>query len=241
MHHFYEPDIIHGTNFLNEEESKHALKVMRLREGDLIDVMDGKGSIYHCRITNPGKNCEFKVLDQKVGSRRPFLIHIAIAPAKNPERMEWFIEKATEIGIDKVSVIITRNTERNKMRKERMLKKAVSAMKQSMNLWLPEINEEIDFLEFIKNHSGEYHKFIAYVDENHQSHLKDAAPRGQSTLILIGPEGDFTKEEIKIALEHDFSPVSLGQSRLRTETAGIVACHTLNMINWGVKELRSLQ
>jgi 16S rRNA (uracil1498-N3)-methyltransferase len=235
MHHFYEPDIHRGSNFLNDEESKHALKVLRLREGDLIKVMDGKGSIYQCRITKLGKNCEYIILDQKVAKLNPILIHIAIAPTKNPERMEWFIEKATEIGIDKISFIITKNTERNRIKRERMLKKAVGAMKQSMNLWLPEINEETAFFEFIGRHSDENDKFIAYIDENHRSHLKDSAPKGHPSLVLIGPEGDFTKEEIKFALDNGFTPVSLGSSRLRTETAGIVACHTLNMINWELR------
>jgi 16S rRNA (uracil1498-N3)-methyltransferase len=233
MHHFYEPEIANGRLFLNDEESRHALKVMRLMEGDIIEVLDGKGVIYRCRITNARKNCEFLILDQKSVEKSPFSIHIAIAPTKNQDRMEWFAEKATEIGVDKISFIISQNTERNKLRMDRVIKKAVGGMKQSLNLWLPEINEGTGFSDFVRMNASIQNKFIAYVDENHSVHLKDAAPKGENVLILIGPEGDFTKDEIRVAKDLGHVPVSLGANRLRTETAGIVACHTINLINWG--------
>lgn len=231
MHRFYEPDIMNGAAFLNEEESHHAIKALRLREGDLINVLDGKGTICRCRIIKTTKRCEFEILSHETVSKRPFSVHIAIAPTKNQDRIEWFIEKATEIGIEQVSFVITKNTEKIRLRKERLIKKAVSAMKQSLNLWLPEINDELRFADFIRKYGEDENKFMAWLDENQQLHLIDAVPAGQSALALIGPEGDFAHEEVSMAVESGYKIVSLGPNRLRTETAGIVACHILNLKN----------
>lgn len=236
MNLFYEPDIRNGRRYLNDEESKHALKVLRLKPGDIIHVIDGLGGLYSCRIIADRRNCEFQVLEHKQRPSRPFSIHIAIAPTKNQERMEWFVEKCVELGIEKINFLFTKNSERPRLRMDRIWKKAIGALKQSQNLWLPQIGEEQDFSRFVTGKDFEKQKFIAYVDEQHNHHLKDAAFRENSYLILIGPEGDFTKEEIQMCLQHQFIPVSLGPNRLRTETAGLAACMILNLANQGKEQ-----
>jgi len=230
MNLFYEPEIRNGRKYLNDEESRHALKALRLKTGDALHVIDGMGGLYACRIVNDKKNCEFEILEQSHQKPRPFSVHIAIAPTKNQDRMEWFVEKAVETGIEKITFILTKNSERTRLRMERIRKKAIEAMKQSQNLWLPELKEENRFGNFLME-ARESQRFIAYVDETHRHSLKDLARTGGDYLALIGPEGDFTAEEIKAALENHFIPVSLGPSRLRTETAGLAACFTLNLIN----------
>lgn len=230
MNLFYEPEIRNGRHFLNEEESRHALKALRLKTGDMLHVIDGKGGRYFCKIVNDKKNCEYEVLEQSHKDSRPFSVHIAIAPTKNQDRMEWFVEKAVETGVEKITFLFTKNSERTRLRMERIRKKAVEAMKQSQNLWLPDIVEEGDFESFLEK-KGERQRFIAYVDETHTNTLKDAARMGGDYLALIGPEGDFTREEIELAIKNHFIPVSLGPSRLRTETAGLAVCFTLNLIN----------
>ena len=227
MHLFYHPDIVNQHQSLSEEESKHGLKVLRLKPGDFIHVIDGIGGIYKCRITSTTKRCEYQIIEKSFQAEKPYALHIAISPTKNQDRIEWFVEKAIEIGVDKISFMITENSEKSKLRMERINRKAISAIKQSGNLWLPKFQPEISFQQLI-DMSNERVKCIAYVNNNHQLHFKELIAQ-TSALILIGPEGDFTKEEINLAVTKGYHPVSLGKNRLRTETAGIIACHTFNL------------
>ncbi|MDX1627879.1 MAG: 16S rRNA (uracil(1498)-N(3))-methyltransferase, partial [Fulvivirga sp.] len=205
--------------------------VLRLTKGDKIELVDGQGGWYTAEIVdNNPKKCAFKIIDQRQAVPKNFYIHIAIAPTKNIDRTEWFVEKAVEIGIDEISFIQTSNSERKNIKLERIIKKAISAMKQSRKAWLPQINELEDFTALI-DHPEEQEKFIAHVDFENPDHLNHLASSSSSYFVLIGPEGDFTPHEVEHALKHDFKKVSLGDSRLRTETAGIVACHLLNILN----------
>jgi 16S rRNA (uracil1498-N3)-methyltransferase len=231
---FYQPLLPH-TLQLPEEEAKHCVRVLRHQPGDIIHVTDGRGSLFEVRLTtDKPKLASFEVVQQlqQPEAAKEWSIHIAIAPTKNSDRLEWFLEKAIEFGIDEVTLLQCRHSERAKINMERLEKKAVSAMKQSLNLFMPRLNELTKFGSFIeKRGSSEEQHFIAHVDTTIPQHLKEAAQAGKSTCVLIGPEGDFAPEEIEAARQAGFSPVSLGRSRLRTETAGIAACHILNLIN----------
>jgi 16S rRNA (uracil1498-N3)-methyltransferase len=232
MHIFYTPDILLPEYVLDETESRHCVRVLRLSETDQVTLVDGKGGFYTAEIidANP-KHCRVKIVEskQQVGLRN-FRIHIAIAPTKNIERIEWFLEKATEIGIDEVTPLLCRFSERKEVKPDRLEKVMVAAMKQSLKAYLPHLNQLTRFQDFVsKSFSGQ--KFIAHCDEQHKDLLqKMVALQGDYT-ILIGPEGDFSSEEISAAISAGFLPVSLGESRLRTETAGLVACHTFHLVN----------
>ncbi|MDH5367433.1 MAG: 16S rRNA (uracil(1498)-N(3))-methyltransferase [Cyclobacteriaceae bacterium] len=231
MNLFYQPDIDNGVHFLDNEESRHAVKVLRYKNGDKLNIVNGKGTFFNGEITDANsKKCHFKIIDQKASPKQNYNIHIAIAPTKNIERIEWFVEKAIEIGIHEISLIICDNSERKVVKTERLMRKAVSAMKQSIKAHLPTINTPIHFNKFIQtNIIGE--KYIANVDFDNPTSLYSSASKNSNYCILIGPEGDFSEKELEMALNHDFKKVSLGNSRLRTETAGISACHILNLIN----------
>jgi len=226
---FYQPELINGSHFLDSEESRHAIKVLRKTIGDRIEVVDGKGTFYTVEVTEANfKKCEFKVINSRSETQKAGFKHIAIAPTKNIDRIEWFVEKALEIGVDRISFIQCQNSERTVIRHERMLKKAISAMKQSIKATLPQIDELVKFGNFIKGQSAD-NKFIAYVDFENPVQFKDHIESGRGNLILIGPEGDFSEEEVELALKNNYEKVSLGDSRLRTETAGIAAVHLLNI------------
>ena len=232
MHIFYTPDIA-SVKELPEEESLHCVKVLRLTEGSEITLADGKGSFYKAVITLAHhKRCGVNIIEE-IPAPNPwtFKVHIAIAPTKNMDRIEWFSEKCTEIGIDAITLLRCRFSERKEVKTERIEKILISAMKQSLKAILPELEGMMDFKKFItRPFDGQ--KFIAHCyDENDKSLLKQKYEPGNNALILIGPEGDFSPEEVKLALENGFIPISLGNSRLRTETAGVVACHTLHVIN----------
>ena len=229
---FYQPDIMKGASFLTEEESKHCIKVLRHTVGDTLDVIDGNGAKFNVRITgaNP-KKTTFDIISHERNPDLPYYIHIGIAPTKQVERTEWFLEKAIEIGVDEISFFFGRHSERKNINIERMNKKAISAMKQSLKFQLPSI-KLYQNLESLLSHIPENHsKYIGYVDFNNPLQLKEAAKVNESSVVLIGPEGDFNQEELEMAISKGFKKVSLGPSRLRTETAGLVACHTLNLIN----------
>ncbi len=231
MYLFYTPDIA-KESVLSEEESKHAVRVLRLQSGDEIDVVDGAGNYYKARITNPNpKRCEFLVYETIVNfGVRPYRLHIAIAPTKNIERLEWFIEKCTEIGIDEITPILCRYSERKQVKEERLKKIVISAAKQSLKADFPKLNPLCRFEELLrKPFAGQ--KFIAHCYDLDKTPLKKAYRPACEALILIGPEGDFSKEEVEIAIQNGYIPISLGTSRLRTETAGIVACHTVALSN----------
>ena len=228
MNLFYQPKLSEGFLQLSWDESSHALKVLRHTIGDNIYVSDGLGTLYHCRITSTtGKICALEILSRKKSSKPNHFIHIAIAPTKSADRTEWFVEKATEIGIQKISFINTQHSERSKINLERMTKVAVMAMKQSGQVWLPEIEGMVHYQELLTQQADQ--KFIAFADGKGSQPLQIQAKKDKSYLVLTGPEGDFSLEEIKSAVDAGFSPVSLGANTLRTETAGVAACHILNL------------
>jgi 16S rRNA (uracil1498-N3)-methyltransferase len=228
---FYQPQIIEGIHYLDEEESKHCVRVLRKREGELIHLTDGHGTFYDAVITKADpRQCAFKVQQQTPEKKKNFSIHIAIAPTKNTDRIEWFVEKSVELGIDHITLVDCKNSERSYIKTERLKKVAISAMKQSVKATLPLVTDLVSFNAFIK--SGEaVQKFIAFVDHSNPLHLKDLAQPDASYIVLIGPEGDFSDEELTLAIASGYTKVSLGASRLRTETAGMAACHVLNLVN----------
>lgn len=232
MHIFYTPDISGKIYTLNEDESKHCVRVLRLEQGEEITLVDGRGGFFTAEITDPNpKRCAVKVIKSELNfGLRNFQVNVAIAPTKNIERIEWFLEKATEIGIKRVTPLLCRYSERKEIKADRLEKVMVSAMKQSLKAYLPQLDPMTKFDDFISQpFVGQ--KFIAHCDEQHRDLLKKMVIPNQNYLILIGPEGDFSSEEIELAIKAGFHPVSLGNSRLRTETAGVVACHTFNLLN----------
>jgi 16S rRNA (uracil1498-N3)-methyltransferase len=217
---------------LNEEESRHCIGVLRHKKGDTIHVIDGKGGFYKTEIIGDNKkNCEVKIIETQTGyGKRNYHLHIAIAPTKNIERFEWFLEKATEIGIDEITPIICEHSERKDVKPERLNKVLVAAMKQSLKAYLPKLNPAIKFQSFVSQKNS-HQKFICSCDAEKNNSLKKFYTKESDVLLLVGPEGDFSKEEIKLAEENKFHVITLGESRLRTETAGVVACEIINFIN----------
>ena len=231
MHVFYTPDI-QTKSELPEEEAAHAVRVLRLQTGDEITLTDGKGNFYRAEIsTATSKRCLVNVLETL--PQAPLWkghLHIAMAPTKNMDRTEWFAEKATEIGFDELTFLNCRYSERKVIKTERIHKILVSAIKQSLKARLPQLNEMTDFNQFIRQpFNGQ--KFIAHCYEGNKTFLKNCLQQGEDALVLIGPEGDFSEEEVREALAQGFFPISLGPSRLRTETAALVACHLMNLAN----------
>lgn len=232
MHLFYTPDISGSSYVLSEEESKHCIKVLRLQNGDEVALIDGKGGYYKARIINPDpKRTTLEVLSslQEYGKRNHYL-HIAIAPTKNIDRFEWFLEKATEIGIDEVTPLLCERSERKEVKTERLMKVITSAVKQSLKAYHPKLNPLRSLADFVKTVSGEQ-KFIAHCAGSEKFLLKDKMLPASNYVVLIGPEGDFTTNEIALASSSNFIPISLGNSRLRTETAGLEACFEINFLN----------
>ena len=229
MYLFYTPDIdIHPE--LPEEEAAHCLRVLRLSLGDKITLTDGKGYFYEAQISvASAKRCSVSILNKTF---QPFYwrghLHLAMAPTKNMDRTEWFAEKATEIGIDEISFLNCRFSERKVLKVERIEKIVVSAVKQSLKARKPQINEMTSFDKFVRqDFPGD--KFIAHCYAGEKPLLKDVLSNEKDTLVLVGPEGDFSPEEVELALSCGFCPVSLGMSRLRTETAALVAAHLMNL------------
>ena len=231
MHVFYTPDIATSCE-MPEEEAGHCLRVLRLGIGDEVMLTDGKGSFYKAVISAAtNKRCQLKVIEELPQEKGwTGWLHLAMAPTKNMDRTEWFAEKATEIGFDELTFLNSRYSERKVIKAERIEKILVSAVKQSLKASKPVLNEMMDFNKFI---SQEFHgqKFICHCNEGEKKRLKDVVVPGEDAVILIGPEGDFSPEEVAKAMACGFIPVSLGKSRLRTETAALVAVHTLNLFN----------
>lgn len=231
MNLFYQPLIPEGIQYLDASESKHSTKVLRKKNGDSIEVTDGKGFLYHAVITKADVHqCFFEIREKIAEPPRNYSIHIAISPTKNTDRLEWFVEKAVEVGVDRITLVECDHTERIHLKFERLEKLAISAMKQSLKSTLPPISGPIKLTEIIRTATASA-KFIAYVDPENPCHLKNAAAPNANYVVLIGPEGDFSNGELKLAQENNFQKVSLGSSRLRTETAGLAACHILNLVN----------
>lgn len=231
---FYQPGVPQGVNHLDPEESKHCIKVLRKKLNDPIDIVDGKGTFYKALITeiNPRKT-PFSIVEQRAEDLKNYSIHLAVAPTKRLERIEWLVEKATELGVDRISFIQCRNSERHRLRLDRLQRKAISAMKQSIKATLPRMDELVSFGDFFdlidpgRRHKlwpaeTEVTKLLAHLSESAMPLLKAATP-GASYCVLVGPEGDFSKEEIAMAADHGFQTVHLGNSRLRTETAALAA------------------
>ncbi len=233
MNLFYTPNILGDEYTLNERESGHIHKVLRKQEGDVIHLTDGKGFFYEAEIIRADKRqCNVRIFSRKEGDdKRNYNIHIAIAPTKNMDRLEWFIEKASEIGIDAISIVSCFHSERKIVKNERLEKIKIAACKQSLKSNFPVINELVKFNNFVSRDYSGYKKFIAYIDDKVIKGMKNLYKKGEDVLIMIGPEGDFSKEEVELAIKNGFMPISLGKSRLRTETAGIAACHSIHLIN----------
>lgn len=232
MNVFYLPTAQLGTISFPEEESKHMVKVLRMKEGDRFCVTDGNGSLYDAELVDAHpKRAAAELSNQRHGyDIRDFKVSIAIAPTKLNERTEWFLEKATEIGIDEVKLFASYHSERRAVNVDRFKKIVVSAMKQSVKSKMPAVEDIVAFDKLVRqNYDGQ--KFIAWIDDDVTEQLCDLYKKGENALVLIGPEGDFSKEEVVLAKENGFVPVSLGKARLRTETAAIVACHTIQLIN----------
>jgi 16S rRNA (uracil1498-N3)-methyltransferase len=230
---FFQQNIAPPTIYLESEESKHLTKVLRKRVGDQVFVTDGEGNLFECTITeaNPKKTI-LQVLNQETIAEDEYHIHLVIAPTKSPDRMEWMVEKITELGFHELTLIKTMNSERSFLKTERLEKKIIAACKQSLKYRIPKLNPSCSLEDFLSDRTNKDHEnFIAYVDEDHDRHLFDAASKGKSYCILIGPEGDFDPKEIQKAFEIGFQPVSLGKSRLRTETAGLAAVQMLQILN----------
>ena len=218
-------DANNGSILLSPDESKHCIKVLRHKKGDLLNVIDGKGNLFSTELveTNP-EACVVKIISKKqIAGNRKYRLHIAISPTKNPDRIEWMIEKCTELGVDEFSFIVCKRTEKPTVKLERLQKIAESAVKQSIQGIIPILNNVVPFKEFVAlNKNTEEKKHIAHCIDDTKTDLKDILIPSKN-IILIGPEGDFMPEEVKLALENGFQPLSLGETRLRTETAGLFA------------------
>ncbi len=220
---------------LDAEESRHAVRVLRLREGDELNVTDGKGNLYTCQIVEASdKACSIQSISPLISHLSPFTFHLAVAPTKNPSRMEWLVEKAVEIGVGEFTLLDCDHSERSFLKTDRLEKLAISAMKQSLHTVLPEIYPAVSLRDLLSttHYPLPTQKFIAHCEaDKPRTPLATALQPGQDTVVLIGPEGDFSEEEIALALECGFQPVSLGPSRLRTETAALYAVTAFNLIN----------
>ena len=231
---FYVPDIETHLE-LPAEEAGHCARVLRMTEGEHIQITDGRGSFYEAELTlvSP-KRCLFRVLSMETPEPQwTGHLHIAMAPTKNMDRVEWFAEKATEIGFNELTFLNCRFSERKVIKTERVDKILVSAVKQSLKATKPTLNEMTDFNQFVKQERAGQ-KFIAHCYDDlgdEKPLLKQVLKSGEDAVVMIGPEGDFSREEVQLAIGHGFVPISLGRSRLRTETAALVACHILNLAN----------
>ena len=225
MQWFYSKSIVENNRIvLNPEESHHCVRVLRKQAGDLLVCTDGTGNYYECELTDPNPQHAELVVIKHIAEyeKKSYRLHIAIAPTKNNDRMEWFLEKATEIGVDEITPLLCEHSERKVLKQERMERVIESAMKQSQQTYLPVLNAMVGFYDFIKTAQAKA-KYIAYCGTNPSLQLNQLIIGESDILILIGPEGDFSDEEVQLALNQSFTTVSLGANRLRTETAGVVS------------------
>jgi len=232
MNLFYTADLTATEIILPEEESRHIRKVLRLKDGDMLHLTDGKGLLAEAVIIDSReRSCKLQVSGLTITRpSRQSRLHIGIAPTKSTDRFEWFIEKATEIGIEEVTPIICTHSEKSSLRTERLRKIMMSAMKQSLRQFLPILNETEDFGDFIlKPRTGQ--RFIAYCPSGNEALLWQIMKGNEDVTILIGPEGDFSSREVELAVRQGYTPVSLGKERLRTETAGVMVCGVMKIVN----------
>ncbi|MHA7057036.1 16S rRNA (uracil(1498)-N(3))-methyltransferase [Aquimarina sp. M1] len=230
---FYSKDIIETTNEFefSREESKHIAKVLRKKEGDTLHITNGKGFLCEGIITFSSPNkCIITLANKELQTSRNYRLHLAVAPTKMNDRYEWFLEKSTEIGIDEITPIVCDHSERKVIKLERFERILQSAMKQSLQCFLPQLNPAISFAEFIQKESIDQ-LLIAHCEQSTKRSLKDVLTVQRNTTILIGPEGDFSSKEIETAVKTGYLPVTLGETRLRTETAAIVAAHSVSFLN----------
>lgn len=233
---FYHPEISEGDKEVAfpREESKHIVKVLRKKEGDQLQITNGKGWLFTTELITASQNsCTARVLNAQEEPPAPYYLHMAVAPTKMNDRYEWFLEKATEIGVQEITPVICDHSERKVVKLNRFERVLQSALKQSLHTRFPVLNEPLTFSEFLQQeHEGQ--KFIAHCEDDSQKNLLSKRLKSKSRVtVLIGPEGDFSSDEIEMAVESGWEPVSLGHSRLRTETAAIVACHTAALVNEG--------
>ena len=230
---FYKPTINEATETFSfdKEESKHIIKVLRKKDTDILHVTNGLGFLYTTEITLASDSkCTVKIISFEKAAPSKFRLHLAVAPTKMNDRYEWFLEKATEIGIQEITPIICDHSERKVINNERFDKILLAAMKQANELYLPKLNPAITFKEFISLQNDDL-KMIAHCEETDKKTLKSVLQSNQNITMLIGPEGDFSQKEIALALSNNYTAVSLGNTRLRTETAAIVACHSVVFVN----------
>ena len=227
---FYQPDIRNGIHYLDADESKH-VRATRRHVGDHIEITDGKGLLAEARIVSiESHRCDFEVLHTSTPAQPAYRIHIAISPLSHPDRLEWFVEKAVELGVARITLVRSERTEKRHVKTDRLTRLAIGALKQSRRLTLPAIDGPYDLDTIVSGCQSE-ERFIAFVDSSNPRHLFNTASSGKHYTVLIGPEGDFTLDELQQALYYGFIKVSLGTHRLRTETAGIAACEALNLVN----------
>ncbi len=234
MHLFLAEDTTGPYVRLSAEESKHCVRVLRMGVGDPLWVTAGDGVMCRARVCNPDeKGCEVEIVERMTDyQRRPFRLHVAVAPTKNSARLEWFVEKAVEIGIDRITPVICDHSERDSQKTDRLEKLALSAMKQSLKASRPVIDKPVKLMDFLQHGElGEGCRLVCYCAGEERHSLHELYTPGTDALVLIGPEGDFSEREIRTALEQGFLPVTLGSSRLRTETAALYATTTLNFMN----------
>lgn len=230
---FYSPDISGNDHTLDENESRHCIRVLRMKQGTPVRLIDGKGNLFEAVIVNPDpRKCSLAITRViRDFEKRNYRLHIAISPLKNYERFEWFIEKSVELGIDEITPLICSNTEKPGIKRDRINNLMISAMKQSLKATRTILNETALFIDFV-NRECNGKQMIAHCDSTRErSKISDVYLKGENAVILIGPEGDFSKEEISAATSAGYLSVHLGSSRLRTETAGVAACHSIYFIN----------
>ncbi len=229
---FYAKNIEMPDFTFDEQESKHIAKVLRLKSGDKLYLTDGKGFFYEAEISEiTKKKCSVNILKKEQQTKHDYYLHVAISPTKNNDRIEWFLEKATEIGIDEITPLLTNNSERKKIKLERFSKVIESAMKQSHKAYHPKLNDLTTFEDFISQELDYDKKLMAHCYDSKKYSLKKSVSEKESVLIMIGPEGDFTLEEVELASQKGILPLSLGEYRLRTETAGIASVQSVAFIN----------
>ncbi|RIV30504.1 16S rRNA (uracil(1498)-N(3))-methyltransferase [Flagellimonas lutimaris] len=231
---FYNPKLDYSAKqfVFPPDESKHIVRVLRKSEGDIVHITNGKGYLFEAEILEPNqKKCKARIISNRKSIPKRYKLHMVVAPTKMNDRYEWFLEKATEIGVDEITPIICDHSERKTIKLERMERVLQSAMKQSLQTVLPQINPPISCKEFLENDISTGFKFIAHCQDGEKMELKRKVIADNDATILIGPEGDFSKTEIDLAKEKSYIPISLGRNRLRTETAAIVACTTVAIIN----------
>ncbi|MDR6785797.1 16S rRNA (uracil1498-N3)-methyltransferase [Pedobacter africanus] len=233
MHVFYTPDISADAYLLSEEESRHCTKVLRLGIGAQVYLIDGVGGLYKAEITGEAKrNVALRVIEtQREYNKRSQHLHIAVAPTKNIDRLEWFLEKATEIGIEEITTVICERSERKVIKEDRLYKVITSAVKQSLQAYHPVLNPQIALADFLKQNNNSTKMIAHCLDNEPRQYMSDLIQPAQGYTILIGPEGDFTPREIEMALQAGYKPLTLGNTRLRTETAALAACFEANYLN----------